>query len=105
MTGYASCSGGSLAGFGIAGDHGARERVLHGRGEAGLGRTVVVQIFVQRRGNGMLDGGFNCVGGKSGSNVFAEAFGSATMSKGLDTGPGRHASNSTFPNSRLFPVF
>jgi hypothetical protein len=104
MSGDTSSSGRSFARLRIAGDHRTDQRVLHAGAKATLGRTVVVQVLVQGTGNGMLDGGFHCVCGKSGPNVFAEACGPAAMAQCLDACPRYHAGNWTLANYRLFPV-
>jgi hypothetical protein len=99
-----------LAGFRVARYHGADQRVLHPGAEARFGGAVIMQVFVQRRRDSMLNAGFHSVGRKSRANALSKA-GSAPapfprVSPNLcHARARRYAANRPFAKSFMLPVF
>lgn len=109
VAGESSDSGCSLSGSRIVGDHCAAKSVPEPRAEAAAVGSVIVQIFVQRCGNRMLDGGFDTMSGQARAGALAEARGSATpltrsVSKLGDPSTSAYSSERTFSKSGVFPV-
>jgi hypothetical protein len=63
----------ALSTFRAAGDHSTFQRMPQPRTKAAFGGAVIVQVFVERSGNGMLNGSFYRVGGHSRAQPFSKA--------------------------------
>lgn len=77
--------------------------------KTGLRGTVIMQIFVKRSGDGVLNGVFYCVGGESSAQPLSEACGTAAVIVGMagqlsDSSSRSHTTECSFSESRMFPV-
>jgi hypothetical protein len=77
--------------------------------EAMFGRSLVIQLLMQRRGDSVLHGSFYRVSREARTYPFSESGRTApesarAMAKLCDTRPGRHARDGLFAERLVFPV-
>jgi hypothetical protein len=99
----------TLSAFRAAGYHGAFQRVPEPRTKTAFSRAMIMQVFVERRRDGVLDGSFYRVGRHSRAHPFSKArraspiipWVAAQLSQPC---PGGDTAQSAFPEGRMFPV-
>src|SRR5260370_22439036 len=69
----------ALSTFRAAGDHGTFQCVPQPRTKATFGRAVIMQVFVERSGNSVLNGSFYRVGRHSRTQPLSKARSAATV--------------------------
>ena len=85
MSGNPAGGRGAFSSAGIAGDHGALERVAKAGRDALLIRAVIREVFVQFRGDAVLDRLVDGVAGESGAEPFSEAGGASAVFTRMST--------------------
>ena len=93
----------------IPGNNGADQGVPHAAWESALIRAVVLEILMERAGDGVLHCRFYSVGGETSSHAFAESFRSTAplfgvLRHGRYAGPGGDTDCGFLAESLLFPM-
>ena len=109
MARQSSYSGTALSGPGVASDHSTFQGVPQPRTKATFRGTVIMQVLVERRRNGVLDGSFYRVGRHSRTQPFSKARSAAPvipwMAAQLTHSRTRsHAAQRPLPEGRMLPV-